>query len=81
MKYQVICMPKDCKVPVKTFNTYEEAENYIKKHLCAECLRDLKRGYAELEYLDENEMKKDIIKIEKPSDTFCGAEFLIQEVK
>ena len=83
MKFEVICMSKDCSVPTKIVDTYEEAEDYIKKFICDDCLKDLEKGYCEFEYYDIEEHKtiKEAIKIKYPSDTLCGAEFMIQEIK
>lgn len=52
----------------KTSLTMDEAENYIKEHICRSCLNALKDGH----YPNDSDYK-----IYLPSQTDCGANFSI----
>lgn len=58
-------------------HSLQEAEEHIKRHLCHSCLMELEQGFVTLGNNEEEEE----FSINLPSETACGAEWMIEETK
>ena len=69
MKYKALCLPSD-RDDTCSFDSEEEALEFIKTRLCPSCLEELKRGFM---IFDDGEKEE----ISSPFDTLCGAEWMV----
>jgi hypothetical protein len=75
--YVSICLSNDNNTMDK-FLSIKDAEKYIEKFCCSQCLIDLENGKMDETFEDDNGvMDKYTIEINDILDTSCGAEWLI----
>ena len=80
MKYNAILLSasEDYDPSKYGFDSVNDALAHIKENLCKGCREDLERGYIECAECG-NPANKDIMEIESPLDTMCGAEWCIED--